>query len=153
MPTSHSRYEDERAGHIVNIYECHLPGQSDIREGKWQMIPASRRETVGLIQGRNRGGVEKYFKYRGKTLNRGKSAIRQFAEDNTMFTFRNVVSEVTAGLLGQAMVWAVGNVLQGQGAGPVSGRETWAVGNVGDVGESPELRPWHVADAQMRVPG
>lgn len=59
----------------------------------------------------------------GKTLNIGKSAIRQLAEDNTMFTFRNVVSEVTAGLLGQAMMWAVGNILQGRGAGLVSERE------------------------------
>lgn len=44
-----------------------------------------------------------------------------------MFTFRNVVSEVTAGFLDQTMMWAVGNLLQGQGAGPMSEREMWGV--------------------------
>lgn len=52
--------------------------------------------------------------------------IRRFAKDD-MFTFRNVVSEVTAGFLDQTMMWAVGNLLQGQGTGPMSEREMWGV--------------------------
>lgn len=60
------------------------------------------------------------WKCRRKTLNIGKSTISRFA---VMFTFRNIVSEVTAGLLGPAMMWAVGIIPQGPGAGPGSERD------------------------------
>lgn len=55
---------------------------------KWQVVPTSEREKLGLIQRRDR---RRAWKYRGKTLNTRKSRISRPTEEDSVFPLRKLV--------------------------------------------------------------